>query len=273
MTTSSWSSTPPASTSLQPRSSSTRPAWAEKICDVPADRIQELARAMAKAAPAASIEASWRAVIGCSYANSFETARVITAVNSLLGAWGAKGGALLTSSPKAGKIEDARFADPVKPEKPRVGNKEYPLRARQRRHEHRRAAGRARRHHEGPVLLQFQCGEGLRSAEDVGRGPGQVRPRGHHRRADERDGAAVALRAARGHVPGAFGTARVHRAARSTSWACARPCSTASIPKRRRATRSSTAWPRPAAWANTSSSPPRTGRLRNWRPWAFPSTR
>ena len=103
------------------------PAWAEKICDVPADRIQELARAMAKAAPAASIEASWRAVIGCSYANSFETARVITAVNSLLGAWGAKGGALLTSSPKAGKIEDARFADPAKPEKPRVGNKEYPL--------------------------------------------------------------------------------------------------------------------------------------------------
>ena len=103
------------------------PAWAEKICDVPADRIQELARAMAKAAPAASIEASWRAVIGCSYANSFETARVITAVNSLLGAWGAKGGALLTSSPKAGKIEDARFADPVKPEKPRVGDKEYPL--------------------------------------------------------------------------------------------------------------------------------------------------
>ena len=103
------------------------PSWAEKICDVPADRIQELARAMAKAAPAASIEASWRAVIGCSYANSFETARVITAVNTLLGAWGAKGGALLTSSPKAGKIEDARFADPAKPEKPRVGNKEYPL--------------------------------------------------------------------------------------------------------------------------------------------------
>ncbi|WP_080801901.1 molybdopterin-containing oxidoreductase family protein [Arabiibacter massiliensis] len=103
------------------------PAWAEKICDVPAERIEELARAMAKAAPAASIEASWRAVIGCSYANSFETARVITAVNALLGAWGAKGGALITSSPKAGKIEDARFADPAKPEKPRVGNKEYPL--------------------------------------------------------------------------------------------------------------------------------------------------
>ena len=103
------------------------PEWAHTITDVPAERIQELARAMAKAAPAASIEAGWRAVIGCSYKNSFDTARAATAVNTLLGSWGAKGGALLTSSPKAGKLTDARFDDPPKPEKPRVGNKEYPL--------------------------------------------------------------------------------------------------------------------------------------------------
>ena len=103
------------------------PAWAEKITDVPAARIEELARAMAKAAPAASVEAGWRAVIGCSYKNSFDTARAATAVNALLGSWGAKGGALLTSSPKAGALDDARFADPAKPEKKRVGTKEYPL--------------------------------------------------------------------------------------------------------------------------------------------------
>ncbi len=103
------------------------PAWAEKITDVPAARIEELARAMAKAAPAASIEAGWRSVIGCSYANSLETARAITAVNALLGAWGAKGGALITSSPKAGKLTDTRFADPAKPQQPRVGAKEFPL--------------------------------------------------------------------------------------------------------------------------------------------------
>ena len=103
------------------------PAWAEKVTDVPADRIQELARALAKAAPAASIESGWRAAFGCSYKNSFDTARAITAVNTLLGAWGAKGGALITSSPKAGALADARFADPPKPAKPRVGNKEYPL--------------------------------------------------------------------------------------------------------------------------------------------------
>ncbi len=103
------------------------PAWAETITDVPAERIEELARAMAAAAPAASIEAGWRAVIGCAYKNSFDTARAATAVNALLGCWGQKGGALLTSSPKAGKLDDARFDDPPKPEAKAIGAKEYPL--------------------------------------------------------------------------------------------------------------------------------------------------
>ena len=103
------------------------PEWAEKITDVPAETIQELARSMAKAAPAASIESGWRSVIGCSYKNSFETARAITAINSLLGCWGAKGGALITSSPKAGAIEDARFKAPAKPAAKRIGDAEYPL--------------------------------------------------------------------------------------------------------------------------------------------------
>lgn len=103
------------------------PAWAEKITDVPAKRIQELAQAMAKAAPAASIEAGWRSVIGSQYKNSFDSARAITAINSLLGAWGAKGGALITTSPAAGALDDPRFAVPPKPAKARIGNVEYPL--------------------------------------------------------------------------------------------------------------------------------------------------
>lgn len=103
------------------------PAWAEKITDVPAATIEKLARAMAKAAPAASIEAGWRAAFGCAYQNSFETTRAIAAVNALLGCWNQKGGALLTSSPSAGKLGDPRFADPEKPKVKRVGDKEYPL--------------------------------------------------------------------------------------------------------------------------------------------------
>ncbi len=103
------------------------PAWAQEITDVSAERIKELARAMAAAAPAASIESGWRSVIGCSYKNSLETARAITAINALLGSWGAKGGALITSSPKVGALADARFAEPPKPEAKRIGDKEYPL--------------------------------------------------------------------------------------------------------------------------------------------------
>lgn len=103
------------------------PEWAEEICEVPADTIRELAQAMAKAAPAAAVEPSWRAAFGCSYANSFDTARAVCAVNALLGSWGQEGGALLTSSPKAGDIDKTRFPSVPKPQAKRVGDAEYPL--------------------------------------------------------------------------------------------------------------------------------------------------
>ncbi|AJC12129.1 molybdopterin oxidoreductase [Berryella intestinalis] len=103
------------------------PEWAEGICGVSADRIRELARAMAKAAPAASIEPSWRAVNGCSYANSFETARAFCAVNALLGSFGQKGGALLTSTPSFGDLDPEKFPKVPKPKVKRVGDAEYPL--------------------------------------------------------------------------------------------------------------------------------------------------
>ena len=103
------------------------PAWAEQQCGVPAATIEEIARALAKAAPAAAVEASWRAAFGCAHQNSFDTARAVTAVNALLGSWGAKGGALLTSSPKAGDIDKQTFPSAPKPEAKRVGDKEYPL--------------------------------------------------------------------------------------------------------------------------------------------------
>ena len=103
------------------------PAWAEQQCGVPAATIEEIARALAKAAPAAAVEASWSAAFGCAHQNSFDTARAVTAVNALLGSWGAKGGALLTSSPKAGDIDKQKFPSAPKPEAKRVGDKEYPL--------------------------------------------------------------------------------------------------------------------------------------------------
>lgn len=103
------------------------PEWAEGICDVPADTIVEIAESLAAAAPACAIEPSWRAAFGCAYQNSFETARAVCAVNALLGCWGQKGGALITSSPKAGDVDPAKFPEVPKPAAKRLGDAEYPL--------------------------------------------------------------------------------------------------------------------------------------------------
>ena len=103
------------------------PEWAEGICDVPADTIVEIAESLAAAAPACAIEPSWRAAFGCAYQNSFETARAVCAVNALLGCWGQKGGALITSSPKAGDVDPVKFPEVPKPAAKRLGDAEYPL--------------------------------------------------------------------------------------------------------------------------------------------------
>lgn len=103
------------------------PEWAEGVCDVPADKIVELAQDLAKAAPACAIEPSWRAAFGCAHQNSFETARCVCAVNALLGSWGQKGGALITSSPKSGEVDPVKFPPVPKPAGKRVGDAEYPL--------------------------------------------------------------------------------------------------------------------------------------------------
>ena len=105
------------------------PAWAEEITGIPANTIERLAAAFAEAAPAASIEPSWRGAYGCAYANSGETARAVALFNTLLGCWNQPGGALLTPSVSAGKLDDARFAAPPKPEGALLGSAEYPLAA------------------------------------------------------------------------------------------------------------------------------------------------
>lgn len=103
------------------------PEWAADICGISADRITEIAKAMAAAKPAAAVEPSWRAAFGCAHQNSYETARAVAAVNTLLGAWGAKGGALITSTPKAGKLDQEKFPSIPKVEAKRIGDADYPL--------------------------------------------------------------------------------------------------------------------------------------------------
>ena len=103
------------------------PEWASEICGVDAETIATLAREMAQAAPAAVIEPSWRAAFGCAHQNSFMTGRAVAAFNALLGNYGQKGGALITSSPSLGKLPADKFPEPPAAKGQRVGNAEYPL--------------------------------------------------------------------------------------------------------------------------------------------------
>lgn len=75
------------------------PAWAEKICDVPADRIVATAEKLNGAKPKVFIERGYRTT---RYANSLKEKQVIVMINSLLGAIGAKGGVILQRKAKVG---------------------------------------------------------------------------------------------------------------------------------------------------------------------------
>lgn len=68
------------------------PAWAASVTGIAAERIEQLARELAAAAPAASIDLSWMALYGGAYANTGELARATALVNGLLGSWNAPGG-------------------------------------------------------------------------------------------------------------------------------------------------------------------------------------
>lgn len=105
------------------------PEWAEGITGIPAGRIESLAREMAEAAPAASIEQGWRAAYGCAFQNSGETARAIALFNTMLGCWNQEGGALFLPGASAGKLDADKFPSVPAPEGKMLGAKEYPLAA------------------------------------------------------------------------------------------------------------------------------------------------
>lgn len=103
------------------------PEWAEAITGIRAVDIESLALRFAQAAPAASIEPSWRGAFGCAYANSGETARAICLFNTLLGCWNQKGGALITSSFGPGKLDPDKFPKTPDIAEKIVGSDEFPL--------------------------------------------------------------------------------------------------------------------------------------------------
>ncbi len=105
------------------------PDWASEITGIDANTITRLATEFADAAPAASIEPSWRGAFGCSYNNSGETARALCMFNTLLGCWNQKGGALFLPGVSAGELDQNAFPPVPAPESPIVGSDAYPLSA------------------------------------------------------------------------------------------------------------------------------------------------
>ncbi len=106
------------------------PKWAEEITTISAERIENLARTMAKHAPKAFIEQSWRAAMGCAYKNSTECGRAMALFNALLGCYGKKGGLIWTSSVKLAPLSDeSLFKKLPEPVAPQYGSQEYPLAA------------------------------------------------------------------------------------------------------------------------------------------------
>lgn len=65
------------------------PEWAEKKCEIPAERIRRIAREFAAAAPAAIAHPNWRT---SNFINSFQTERAIAVLNALMGNWAQPGG-------------------------------------------------------------------------------------------------------------------------------------------------------------------------------------
>jgi thiosulfate reductase/polysulfide reductase chain A len=102
------------------------PEWAETLTGISAETITNLAKELGAAGSKGVIEQGWRGAFGCQYRNSFNAARAVAAVNALLGNWNKKGGALITSTPKAEALDEEKFpAVPKGPQK--LGIAEYPL--------------------------------------------------------------------------------------------------------------------------------------------------
>lgn len=93
------------------------PAWAEKICEIPAETIERITREMAAHKPRALIHRGYHGGFGSQYLNSFQTTRALAIVNALLGNINREGGIYFPPAPELGELAPKH---PV-PEKPQMG--------------------------------------------------------------------------------------------------------------------------------------------------------
>jgi len=93
------------------------PEWAERVCEIPAKTILRITREIAQAKPKALIHRGYHGGFGAQYLNSFQTARALAIVNSLLGNINQKGGIYFAQTAKLGELQPRHPA----PELPKIG--------------------------------------------------------------------------------------------------------------------------------------------------------
>jgi len=106
------------------------PEWAEKVCEIPAKTIFRITREIASLKPKALLHRGYHAAFGSQYLNSFQTARALAIVNSLLGNVNREGGIYFAKSAQLGELQPKHPA----PELPKIGKSDgtgvpgrYPL--------------------------------------------------------------------------------------------------------------------------------------------------
>jgi len=93
------------------------PEWAERVCEIPAKVIVRITQEMAQAKPKALIHRGYHGAFGAQYLNSFQTARALAIVNSLLGNLNREGGIYFPKTANLGELQPKHPA----PELPKVG--------------------------------------------------------------------------------------------------------------------------------------------------------
>jgi thiosulfate reductase / polysulfide reductase chain A len=78
--------------------------WAAEVSGIPANKIREIARDLAKNAPQAFIEPGWHG-LHCHYINSTQTAQLGVIVNALLGNFYQRGGLMPSASAPIGSLQ------------------------------------------------------------------------------------------------------------------------------------------------------------------------
>lgn len=104
-------------------------SWASEKTGVAADKLEEVARALAEAAPQCYVDLQWAGTLGTGYANSAEEIRALLLLNALLGNFNQPGGLVFPVLPWLGPdaLDASVFVPTAKVTTPPAGDGDFSL--------------------------------------------------------------------------------------------------------------------------------------------------